>query len=140
MYTLFSFQVIWRKLPEESPVTIGENLFKQDSRISISHDTSRNNWDLIITDLKFEDSGVYECQVPSSNKNVRQHIFLRVKGIIILASFSSIYIVQENPQPKTTSRLTCKKRTYHTMCAWITRIRINKWCHMCYMIMNHLLK
>jgi len=65
---------------------------KQDSRISISHDTSRNNWDLIITDLKFEDSGVYECQVPSSNKNVRQHIFLRVKGIIILANFSSIYI------------------------------------------------
>ena len=96
-----SFQVIWRKLPEESPVTIGENLFKQDSRISISHDTSRNNWDLIIADLKFEDSGVYECQVPSSNKNVRQHIFLRVKGMIILANFSEVYIYIYSPKKET---------------------------------------
>lgn len=103
MYASFSFQVIWRKLPEESPVTIGENLFKQDNRISISHDTSRNNWDLIITDLTFEDSGVYECQVPSSNKNVRQHIFLRVKGIIVQASFSGIYTNSfKKKQPNTT--------------------------------------
>lgn len=70
--------VIWRKLPNESPITIGESLFKNDSRISISHDSSRNNWDLIIKNVKFDDSGEYECQVPSTNKNIRQHIFLRI--------------------------------------------------------------
>lgn len=72
--------VIWRKLPDTNPLTIGENLFlKHDKRISISHDSSINNWDLIIKDLKTEDTGVYECQVASSNKNIRQHWFLRVK-------------------------------------------------------------
>ncbi|XP_052102361.1 zwei Ig domain protein zig-8-like [Mytilus californianus] len=72
--------VSWRKLPEESPITIGETIFTQDDRFSVDHNSERNNWDLSIKDLTFGDTGTYECQVPSKDKNIRQHIFLRVKA------------------------------------------------------------
>lgn len=71
--------VIWRRISDSSPLTIGQFVFTSDSRISIQRTTGPNDWNLIIMDVKPGDAGEYECQVSAEN-TVRRMVLLKVNA------------------------------------------------------------
>ncbi|XP_052101589.1 leucine-rich repeats and immunoglobulin-like domains protein 1 isoform X2 [Mytilus californianus] len=73
-------EVIWRRISDVHPLTIGQYVFTSDSRISIQHATGTNDWNLIITDVKPGDAGEYECQVSAKN-TVRRMVLLNVNAV-----------------------------------------------------------
>ncbi|KAH9508553.1 hypothetical protein Btru_052009 [Bulinus truncatus] len=74
------FQVIWRKVSEETPLTVGRETFHNTERIYIDHQNNDLNWNLVISKVQLNDSGVYECQVSSQYRHLRYHILLTVVG------------------------------------------------------------
>ncbi|XP_050400548.1 myopalladin [Patella vulgata] len=70
--------VIWRKLPEISPLTIGTDTWADDSRIHVEHVTKDNQWNLLIDDVTRLDSGTYECQVSTHQRKMRNRVRLKV--------------------------------------------------------------
>lgn len=73
-------QVVWRKLDSSFPLTSGTMTVVADDRFQIGHVNYKNQWDLMIKNVKPEDEGVYECQVSSTNKNARKLVQLSVVG------------------------------------------------------------
>ncbi|XP_063435595.1 uncharacterized protein LOC134716517 [Mytilus trossulus] len=71
--------VVWRRMSEPSPLTIGDFVYSQDSRISIRRVVKQNEWNLIIKDVRPADAGVYECAV-SSREKYKRLVLLRVTG------------------------------------------------------------
>lgn len=72
--------VVWRKLPDDFPLTIGEMTFSEADDMTISHaklSRSSSTWDLMIKDVKPQHAGVYECQV-SANHLIAQYVSLNV--------------------------------------------------------------
>ncbi|KAH3774748.1 hypothetical protein DPMN_176140 [Dreissena polymorpha] len=61
-----------------------------DDRIQIGHVDFKNQWDLMIKNVKPEDEGVYVCQVASTNRNIRRMISLTVIDSITEATEISI--------------------------------------------------
>lgn len=55
-----------------------------DKRIQVSHVAHKNQWDLMIKDVKPEDDGVYECQISTKDRTVRRLVTLHVVGEIIV--------------------------------------------------------
>ncbi|KAH3774787.1 hypothetical protein DPMN_176180 [Dreissena polymorpha] len=51
-----------------------------DDRIQIGHVDFKYQWDLMIKNVQPEDEGMYECQVASTNKNMRIMFSLTVIG------------------------------------------------------------
>jgi len=52
----------------------------QDPRFQISHVSYKNQWDLMIRNVQYEDEAQYECQVSSTDKTLRQVVALTVIG------------------------------------------------------------
>ena len=77
---LLPFQVIWRKLPDVSPLTIGQYVFVNDVAMSVQHARESEDWKLIISGVHSSHSGEYECQVPTADKQMRKQFYLTVTG------------------------------------------------------------
>ncbi|XP_036363964.1 hemicentin-1 [Octopus sinensis] len=61
--------VSWlKKSPKQHPLTVGTYTFIEDANISVVHNNQTHEWNLLIKDVQISHSGVYECQVSSSNK------------------------------------------------------------------------
>ncbi|KAL5004923.1 hypothetical protein ScPMuIL_018379 [Solemya velum] len=71
--------VIWRRVHEKNPLTIGEYTYVNDDRINVGHRKGSSNWNLLIKNVQPHDSGIYECQISTKEKDIRQQIFLDVK-------------------------------------------------------------
>ncbi|XP_052099425.1 protogenin-like isoform X1 [Mytilus californianus] len=71
--------VVWRRMSEPSPLTIGDFVYSQDSRISIRRVVKQNEWNLVIKDVRPDDAGVYECAV-SSREKYKRLVLLRITG------------------------------------------------------------
>ncbi|KAL4228207.1 hypothetical protein ACF0H5_013641 [Mactra antiquata] len=73
--------VVWRKIPEEFPLTIGAMTFPQFDEMSVDHSKmspTSSKWDLLIKSVKPSHSGMYECQI-TANHHIAQYISLNVK-------------------------------------------------------------
>jgi hypothetical protein len=73
-------QITWRKLPYITPITAGGKLFAQDSRFEAVHIPWKDQWNLSIKNVQVQDAGIYECQVGTRGKKLRQNITLTVIG------------------------------------------------------------
>ncbi|CAH8634336.1 unnamed protein product [Schistosoma rodhaini] len=69
-----SHVIIWNKIGEEYPLTIGNHRFIPDKRISIKQKSS-NKWILRIIKAKLTDSGLYTCTTKSIHNeyNINDH-------------------------------------------------------------------
>ena len=106
-------QVVWRRTSEESPLTIGEDIFTPDKSISIFHeeiDEMETHWDLWINEVQPKHAGIYECSI-SATDNYTLNITLNVLGECmflffvtltspishhVLHSLTSIYVVHKD--------------------------------------------
>ncbi|XP_071169627.1 zwei Ig domain protein zig-8-like [Mytilus edulis] len=70
--------VVWRKMSDTNPLTVGKMTYVSDSRVQIHHIIHRNNWNLHIRDAKDSDSGTYECQISTKDRNLRRTVHLQV--------------------------------------------------------------
>ncbi|CAG5126222.1 unnamed protein product, partial [Candidula unifasciata] len=74
-------RVIWRKASDPNPLTVGRESFYNNDRYLVEHEPGEDTWNLIIQQVRLSDAGVYECQVSSRLRHLRQHVLLTVKGI-----------------------------------------------------------
>jgi hypothetical protein len=72
--------VVWRKLPNVNPLTIGLDTWVEDTRLHVEHVHKHNQWNLIIEQVTSKDVGSYECQVSMKDKKLRQVVQLEVVG------------------------------------------------------------
>ncbi|XP_021362299.1 zwei Ig domain protein zig-8-like isoform X2 [Mizuhopecten yessoensis] len=70
--------VAWRKLPYITPILVGERRFAADERYSANHVPYRDEWNLWIRNAQTSDTGIYECQVSSKHRTLRQNISLLI--------------------------------------------------------------
>ncbi|XP_069138148.1 zwei Ig domain protein zig-8-like isoform X1 [Argopecten irradians] len=70
--------VTWRKLPYITPILAGERRFAADPRYAANHVPYRDEWNLWIRNAQTSDSGIYECQVSSKHRTLRQNISLLI--------------------------------------------------------------
>ena len=78
---LFVFQVSWRKLNEEHPLTIGRDRFVSDERVSIDNRPRGIDWNLVIDNVRLSDDGVYQCQISTKEESDNSHdVTLHVKS------------------------------------------------------------
>ncbi|KAK7476146.1 hypothetical protein BaRGS_00032639, partial [Batillaria attramentaria] len=70
--------VVWRKLPNPNPLTIGLDTWVEDDRLHVEHVHKHNQWNLIIERVTSADQGDYECQISMKERNLRQNIKLEV--------------------------------------------------------------
>ncbi|KAH3777222.1 lachesin-like [Dreissena polymorpha] len=78
VYNLGTKTVVWRRHEHSFPLTSGSLTVVADDRIQIGHVDFKNQWDLMIKNVQPEDEGVYECQVASTNRNIRRLVSLTV--------------------------------------------------------------
>lgn len=72
--------VVWRKVKEDYPLTIGQFTFSSSDEMSVDHtrlSPTSSTWDLLIKNVKPHHAGVYECQV-SANHLIAQYVTLNV--------------------------------------------------------------
>ncbi|GAB1606071.1 muscle M-line assembly protein unc-89, partial [Argonauta hians] len=78
--------VSWlKKFPKKHPLTVGTYTFIEDANISVVHNNQTHEWNLLIKDVQISHSGVYECQVSSSNK-ISRLVQLTVKDGVSMPS------------------------------------------------------
>ncbi|PVD19990.1 hypothetical protein C0Q70_20484 [Pomacea canaliculata] len=73
-------QIVWRRASEPNPLTIGEDTFVGDKRFYVRHRKHSLEWNLHIREATPQDSGVYECQVITRSRDIRQMVLLRIDG------------------------------------------------------------
>lgn len=73
--------VFWIRNSDLQILTAGLITFSSDSRFKVNHENSvdENDWSLLITNVKTQDSGIYECQINTDPK-MKLNINLLVKG------------------------------------------------------------
>ncbi|XP_076465712.1 zwei Ig domain protein zig-8-like [Babylonia areolata] len=70
--------VVWRRASDPNPLTIGEDTFVGDRRFYVRHGKHSLEWNLHIRHASPEDSGVYECHVITTSRDIRQMVLLYV--------------------------------------------------------------
>ncbi|XP_025078293.1 zwei Ig domain protein zig-8-like isoform X2 [Pomacea canaliculata] len=70
--------IVWRRASEPNPLTIGEDTFVGDKRFYVRHRKHSLEWNLHIREATPQDSGVYECQVITRSRDIRQMVLLRI--------------------------------------------------------------
>ena len=73
------FQVVWRKVNEIHPITIGEYVFDSDPSYSVLHSHHSSEWHLLIRNVQKRHAGIYECQI-SASVDLRRNVTLTVVG------------------------------------------------------------
>ncbi|KAK7501616.1 hypothetical protein BaRGS_00007047, partial [Batillaria attramentaria] len=71
-------KVIWRKASDPNPMTIGRRTFVDDTRVMVEHLPLGRDWHLLIKQVRLDDDGQYECQVASTDKDLRRYVNLIV--------------------------------------------------------------
>lgn len=89
----------------------------EDKRIQVAHIEFKNQWDLMIKDVKPEDDGVYECQISTTDRTVRRIITLNVVGR------KTQFLVDVNINVRVSSE-TCKNDCFLCMPSTIVSIEI----------------
>ncbi|XP_041365546.1 lachesin-like isoform X2 [Gigantopelta aegis] len=72
--------VIWKKVTQAHPITIGEYVFVPDSRFYLRRPRTQlasPEWNLHIRDVQMKHAGVYECQI-SAKEDIVRYITLNV--------------------------------------------------------------
>ncbi|CAG2187070.1 unnamed protein product [Mytilus edulis] len=69
--------VIWTRVSDNNPLTVGTFVWTSDARISIQH-SRKNDWNLLIRNVKLDDAGKYECQVNDKGISARGMVLLKV--------------------------------------------------------------
>ncbi|KAK3758476.1 hypothetical protein RRG08_058746 [Elysia crispata] len=75
-------KVIWKKANSFEPLTVDLESFYNTDRIRVKQ-PNRHQWNLIIDNTSREDAGMYECQISSKQKNLREHFQLTVNEKIV---------------------------------------------------------
>ncbi|KAK3096784.1 hypothetical protein FSP39_003252 [Pinctada imbricata] len=70
--------VVWRHLPDVTPLTVKKYVFTNDDKIRIEHEFESQDWRLIISNVQKTNAGEYECQVASRDISFRQQFYLNV--------------------------------------------------------------
>ncbi|KAL8617794.1 hypothetical protein ACOMHN_062548 [Nucella lapillus] len=91
--------IVWRKLPNPNPLTIGVDTWVEDSRLHVEHVHKQNQWNLIIEHVTTEDEGDYECQVSMKEKSLRQVIQLEVRAMWTLFLLHLVSFLWYQPAP-----------------------------------------
>lgn len=75
-------QVFWIRSTDLQILTAGKHTFTSDDRITLNHANNFDyrDWSLVITNVKNEDNGTYECQINTEPK-MKNYVKLIVKGI-----------------------------------------------------------
>lgn len=73
--------VFWIRNLDTTILTAGFTTFTADTRFKVNHENSvdASDWSLVITNVKMEDQGEYECQINTEPK-MKLNIILSVKG------------------------------------------------------------
>lgn len=73
--------VFWIRNYDLQILTAGLVTFTADERFTVNHENSidATDWSLLITNVKLEDQGLYECQINTEPK-MKLNINLMVKG------------------------------------------------------------
>ena len=74
------FQVLWRRIDESFPLTVGSMTVVADDRLQVGHVDYKSQWDLMIKNVQPDDEGIYECQVASTDRTMRRLVSLTVLG------------------------------------------------------------
>ncbi|KAJ8304302.1 hypothetical protein KUTeg_017885, partial [Tegillarca granosa] len=74
-------QVVWRRIDEISPLTVGSFTYVKDHSIIVEHKDGEPDWNLKIINTTMEHSGTYECQVSTKQKNFRKYFYLTILEI-----------------------------------------------------------
>jgi hypothetical protein len=84
--------VFWIRNVDLQILTAGLATFSSDSRFRVNHENSidEKDWSLLITNVKMEDQGLYECQINTEPK-MKLNVNLLVKG----ESIKFIYLYDE---------------------------------------------
>ncbi|ESO92557.1 hypothetical protein LOTGIDRAFT_162465 [Lottia gigantea] len=74
--------VIWKKVDQVHPISIGNYIYVPDSDYYVEHEettspTSTSEWNLRINSVKLHHAGVYECQI-SAKEDIMRNITLNV--------------------------------------------------------------
>ena len=82
--------VFWIRNYDLQILTAGLVTFTADTRFKVNHENSvdATDWSLLITNVKMEDQGLYECQINTEPK-MKLNINLMVKGE------NSLFIIHE---------------------------------------------
>lgn len=74
--------VFWIRNSDLQILTAGISTFSSDTRFKVNHENAvdEKDWSLLITNVRLEDSGLYECQINTEVK-MKLNINLTVKGI-----------------------------------------------------------
>ncbi|XP_045156860.2 kin of IRRE-like protein 2 isoform X3 [Mercenaria mercenaria] len=83
IHNLGTKTVVWRKITEEFPLTVGKRLFTPSRNIKIETEAitgtevDEDRYELIIKDITEDQAGIYECQVSATEKytkNITLHV------------------------------------------------------------------
>ncbi|KAK0049449.1 muscle M-line assembly protein unc-89, partial [Biomphalaria pfeifferi] len=72
--------VVWRKLPQSAPLTIGSKSWTRDKRIHSEHVPNSSQWNLVVENVTVSDAGQYECHVSKRKSQLRHRVSLIVKA------------------------------------------------------------
>ncbi|XP_066948778.1 uncharacterized protein [Macrobrachium rosenbergii] len=72
-------QVSWLRPDIGDIITVGPSVFSRSGRYELREDPEEGLWQLIITNVRDDDEGTYECQLATSNKPVSLFFNLTVK-------------------------------------------------------------
>lgn len=89
-------QVFWIRSSDLQILTAGLHTFTSDMRLKSQFPNGDyNDWGLIIQNVKFEDSGQYECQINTEPK-MKRYVHLVVRGKYFINEKFEILINQSN--------------------------------------------
>lgn len=71
--------VSWRRTYDRNFITIGILTLIADKRFEVSHIEDSPDWHLMITNVTTADTGSYECQISSVDRDLRKEVYLHVK-------------------------------------------------------------
>ena len=93
-------QVTWRRQHQSHPLTVGLDVFASDASIvveSLPLSTEHGDvteWRLVIKNVRYQDAGVYHCQVTAKHSRRRSFdVRLHVKGINIVVVVVIVAVV-----------------------------------------------
>ncbi|KAK3798625.1 hypothetical protein RRG08_019112 [Elysia crispata] len=73
--------VSWRRITMPATLTVGTMTWINDPRIKVDHMAGSTQWDLIIDQIGATDAGLYECQVSTRKKVLRQEVTLDISDL-----------------------------------------------------------